>query len=125
MQSGGIWRFLLVVKSIRTYKCVTQRPQEFVIFKFKGSFYKFCRLSKDLCLCSTGNKSFNTAIRTNKIFVQFFPPCVDTFPTPNPTTAPTLHVETWNFFGILQTTSRASPQILEKPPLWSVSGQIE
>lgn len=33
-----------------------------------------------------------------------FPPCVNTFPTPIPTLAPNLlHVETWNFFEILQT----------------------
>lgn len=99
--------FPLVVKCIRTYKCVTQRPQEFVAFKFKGSFYKFCRLPKDLCMCSTGNKNFNPAIWTNEIFVQYFPPCADTFPAPIPTLAPKLHVKSWNFFGILQPNTRS------------------
>lgn len=88
MGGGGIWSFLLVVKSIRTYKCMTQRPQEFDIFKFKGSFYKFCRLSKDLCLCSTGNKSFNPALWTNEIFVQFFSSLCEHLPYSDPHPCP-------------------------------------
>lgn len=118
-----VFPFLLVEKGRRMQKGITQKPREFVSFKFKWSFTKFCRDCLRIYACAPQGTKILILLYVQMKYVFSISSMDDVLDASlTPTPHPNPHLPCFCFFEILQPNIK---NLREGLSLWSASSQIK